>query len=434
MQVQRGVGTSSNGTAAYAGSINMETMSLAAAPRAESSRLRTAPLARGALSADYATGLLPSHFASTLASRPCTPTAIAITPASWGSRFLSGGYFGDRDILKFTVDVGADARHDGISRSAGDSISIDPPDQSSDSRRSATASASDWPHCHTPASSTTTHRFSDDRLSHLGDGDYDVLLDSLETSTSISSGTGSPAHGRYRRDGCNLDRRRERETYARRSLRVHAPRSHDPLYFNTGHKRDESGVREDRRMSVGRATCSATCRLAMPSSATAPTCTPTFPQSISWSFLNPKVGATYQLTHALSLYASYGKKSREPARNDMFAGYDNLDTSNVAFVGSRSGSSRRPCTTWRSAPTTGAGRSTFRRTCTRWTSATRSRLSARSTSSAIELNKNVASSYRRGIEADVTYRGIHRWLLTGNATESVEQDPRIYRFERCRSA
>ena len=34
VQVQRGVGTSSNGTAAYAGSINMETIPLAASPRA----------------------------------------------------------------------------------------------------------------------------------------------------------------------------------------------------------------------------------------------------------------------------------------------------------------------------------------------------------------------------------------------------------------
>jgi len=37
------------------------------------------------------------------------------------------------------------------------------------------------------------------------------------------------------------------------------------------------------------------------------------------------------------------------------------------------------------------------------------------------LNKNVASSYRRGIETDVTYRGIPRWVLSGNATESMNR-------------
>jgi iron complex outermembrane receptor protein len=57
------------------------------------------------------------------------------------------------------------------------------------------------------------------------------------------------------------------------------------------------------------------------------------PSSIGWTFLNPKVGATLRLTPAVSAYASFGVNSREPARSDMLAGFDNLDTSNVAFVG-----------------------------------------------------------------------------------------------------
>lgn len=35
----------------------------------------------------------------------------------------------------------------------------------------------------------------------------------------------------------------------------------------------------------------------------------------------------------MELYASYGLNNREPARSDMLAGFDNLDTSNVTFVG-----------------------------------------------------------------------------------------------------
>ena len=57
-------------------------------------------------------------------------------------------------------------------------------------------------------------------------------------------------------------------------------------------------------------------------------------QSISWRFLNPKGGLTWHVTPAFSAYASYGVNGREPARNDILAGFDNLDTSNVAFVGS----------------------------------------------------------------------------------------------------
>jgi iron complex outermembrane receptor protein len=43
---------------------------------------------------------------------------------------------------------------------------------------------------------------------------------------------------------------------------------------------------------------------------------------ISWTFLNPKLGARRTLTPALSVYASAGISSREPARNDLFQGED----------------------------------------------------------------------------------------------------------------
>jgi iron complex outermembrane receptor protein len=37
------------------------------------------------------------------------------------------------------------------------------------------------------------------------------------------------------------------------------------------------------------------------------------------------------------------------------------------------------------------------------------------------LRKNVGASYRRGIEGDVTYRGLARWLLSANASASVNR-------------
>src|SRR5206468_4183343 len=63
VQVQRGVGTSSNGTAAYGGSINMETIPLAATPRSGELQLEGGSFGslRGAMT--YATGLMPNRFA-----------------------------------------------------------------------------------------------------------------------------------------------------------------------------------------------------------------------------------------------------------------------------------------------------------------------------------------------------------------------------------
>lgn len=44
---------------------------------------------------------------------------------------------------------------------------------------------------------------------------------------------------------------------------------------------------------------------------------------ISWTFFNPKIGARYTLTPASTVYGSFGLTTREPARNDFFHGDDN---------------------------------------------------------------------------------------------------------------
>ncbi|HEY0372085.1 MAG TPA: TonB-dependent receptor [Thermoanaerobaculia bacterium] len=44
---------------------------------------------------------------------------------------------------------------------------------------------------------------------------------------------------------------------------------------------------------------------------------------IAWTFFNPKVGARFTLSPRSSVYASVGRTTREPTRNDMFLGEDN---------------------------------------------------------------------------------------------------------------
>src|SRR5262249_882627 len=143
--------------------------------------------------------------------------------------------------------------------------------------------------------------------------------------------------------------------------------------------------------------------------------------SISWSFLNPKVGATYALSPPVSLYMSYGKNSREPARSDMFAGFDNLDTSNVAFVG--------PLT--RVKPETvhdlEAG-GTLRRhdveaQANLYSMDFRNEITPIGALSYIgtPLRKNVGASYRRGVEADVSYRPTTALTLSANASTSTNR-------------
>jgi iron complex outermembrane receptor protein len=45
--------------------------------------------------------------------------------------------------------------------------------------------------------------------------------------------------------------------------------------------------------------------------------------SVGWTFFNPKLGARYALRPSLSVYASVGRTTREPTRSDLFTGEDN---------------------------------------------------------------------------------------------------------------
>jgi len=46
---------------------------------------------------------------------------------------------------------------------------------------------------------------------------------------------------------------------------------------------------------------------------------------VSWDFVNPKLGVRWTPRDGLSLYASYGSAGREPVRNDLLVGEDNVD-------------------------------------------------------------------------------------------------------------
>jgi iron complex outermembrane receptor protein len=49
--------------------------------------------------------------------------------------------------------------------------------------------------------------------------------------------------------------------------------------------------------------------------------------SVAWTFFNPKIGARYSLSSRSSVYASAGLTTREPTRSDMFLGEDNPSVS-----------------------------------------------------------------------------------------------------------
>jgi iron complex outermembrane receptor protein len=141
-------------------------------------------------------------------------------------------------------------------------------------------------------------------------------------------------------------------------------------------------------------------------------------REIDWTFLNPKAGVTFTVNERVTAFASFGTTGREPARSDMFAGEDDLNSFNVDDLGDLS----------RVKPErvfdTEAG-VTFRSAGAElgvnvYNMAFRNDIApiGTPTASGSIPRRNVGSSFRRGIEFDAEWNVRPTLLLAGNATVS----------------
>lgn len=340
VQVQRGVGTSSTGVAAYAGSVNLESISLATAPRAVDAQVQGGAFGSMRGSAEYSSGILGNNLAFyARASALSTDGYRRHAGIDGRSMFFSGAWFGARDVLKVTATAGVFADTMAYTGATASELALDRrynplrPDERD--RFGEQVAGLTYIRSLGPSSlSTMLYRIS-------ASGDYDVCIDRCDQQVAdlwrfnLDFGWyGVTSAWTYAHDRLRLDFGANANTYARDHHAYARPDVTNPLYLNTGHKQDASGFAKasydlDRLTLFGDMQARAAWfRYESDRNSGVPD------QSIDWRFLNPKLGATVRVSSALSLFASYGVNSREPSREDMFAGFDNLDTTNIAFVGS----------------------------------------------------------------------------------------------------
>jgi iron complex outermembrane recepter protein len=135
--------------------------------------------------------------------------------------------------------------------------------------------------------------------------------------------------------------------------------------------------------------------------------------SVDWTFFNPKTGFRFDPTSSVGVYASLGKMSREPARSDMFAGEDNptlpYDLHAVKperVVDVEAGLEVR-----------GRG---FTGKASAYAMEFRDEIALTGELSDIGLpvRRNVGQSARRGLELEASWRPSTVWRLAGSATLS----------------
>jgi iron complex outermembrane receptor protein len=419
VQIQRGVGTSSYGTAAYAGAINFQSIALASAERRGELQLGRGSFGTTRGSAEWMSGRMNDRFAVYARASAHRTEGYRHHSGNTGqSYFTNGAYFGVRDIVKITAFGGRSRNELAYLAAPLADLERDPRtnplgEDERDDFQQHFASAS-WTRAigEEAAIQATAYTI-------WASGDYDVrIAPDLYNFQLASRVTGVLATWSARAGRLNLDFGAHTNAYHRDHALAIRPNLESLVYRNTGRKREESGFAK-AALSLGQATVYGDLQVRRPHFEYVPAeGSGIASRSIAWTFVNPKVGITWEPASRATVYASYGSNGREPTRNDMFAGFDNVDTTNADFVGplSRVRPERVHDTEvgvrWRAASLSGNVNVFDMRF--------RNEITPVGALSYIglPLRKNVRSSSRRGIEADLTWRPIASLTASANATVS----------------
>ena len=433
VQVQRGVGSSTHGVASYAGSVNFESVPVAAVAQGGELQLTRGSYETSRISGAYQTGLTRSGFAGYARASAQRTEGYRFNSGNRShSWFASGGWFGSRDVIKASVLSGVSSNEQAYLASPLSVLRQNPRDNP---YGNSAASAVDdrfhqallslaWTRALTPRTSvaTTAYGFDaggwfdvpaasgnpDEASNYNLHSRWGGIISALDWDGAASSASLGVHIARYHRDHW---------LHARPDL---ATRLHD----NRGHKSEQS-IFAKGSLTRGRATVFGDAQLRLARFRYEPSAGSGVDEAaVRWSFFNPKVGASLRATDRLSVYASAGMNGREPTRADMFAGADDVDSVTarsvlpLTRVHPESVRDLESGMVWRSA--------TLHAQANLFLMHFRNEIAPIGGINEIGyvLRANVPRSVRRGVEGDLTWRAAERLTLvaTASVTEARIRD------------
>jgi iron complex outermembrane receptor protein len=334
VEVQRGVGTSSNGTSSYAGSVNFESVNLEGAERGAEVQLGAGSFESFRGSAEYNTGMLENNMAfygrfEKINSQGYRHNAFTDSY----SFFFSGGYFGEKDLIKINAFTANSRNGLAYSPSTLGQIEEDPrhnPLNENDTDNFGQQFVQ-LQHVHRFSALSTLNSslyyggaggdffwsgdFGDGNLSQIN---YPLRNDHVGL---LSTYTLKNAAGNWSVDaGMHLYR------FYRMNAESIMPDDANPYYQDHSEK-DELAffARGNWHLSeqfslFGDVQFRHAALTSIPDYEFIGTADQGEVQN-DWTFLNPKIGLTYDFTGQHQLYASYGRSHREPRRVDLLGGY-----------------------------------------------------------------------------------------------------------------
>jgi iron complex outermembrane receptor protein len=333
VQVQRGTGTSAFGTASYAGSVNFQSLDLAAAQRGGELQLSGGSFDTRRAALQWRSGLVGGRWA--MAARATSHQTDGFRRHSGNnasSGFLSAAYYGNRDVVKFTAFAGLSKLRSSYYAADEATVRTDPRANPMALNERDRFSQVFWNLQH--VRTVGGHAVWTTTIYRQGAGGwFDVAVDPELWRFNLSySWYGALSTYSYRRGAVAFDAGAHLMRYHRDHFLEVWPALDARVYDNTGRK-DEQAAFAKLQVARGRATWFGDLQLRRAGFAYVPDRKAGVAgPSIDWGFLNPRAGVTWRQTPALSLFASVGAVRREPTRDDMFVGADNLDATNAASI------------------------------------------------------------------------------------------------------
>ena len=331
VQIQRGVGTSSFGQASFGGSVNLETVPLGSTPRGGEVQLGGGSFGDARGNASYATGVLPTHlaFAGRFSNQKEDGYRYG-SEHSGNSQFLTGGYFGARDLVKLTLLTGVESNGQAYEAVPLSDLQADPrtnPLAGVGDRFRESMAALTYTRLLSASATLATTAYG-----FRAGGTYDYPSDSAHAPyryglQSRWGGIESTLH--LVRGAATVDVGAHANDYSRDHTFAARPDLDTPAYANRGYKAEQSAFGK-LAYALGNATLFGDLQLRQAAFRYRPTAGSGVPEATAaWRFANPRVGAQYRAAPTLTFTATYGTSGREPTRADLLAGADDVSPQDV---------------------------------------------------------------------------------------------------------
>ncbi len=419
VQIQRGVSASTFGTASYAGSLNFQSVPLASTPRGGEFDLTGGSFNTMRASTQYSTGVLGGGWAGyARISKQHTDGYREHSGNDAQSAFLSGGWFGTNDVLKFSGFAGVSGTREAYNAASEADLALN--------RRVNPLSDHEGDRFHQEMANLQYAHTISDKVQFTVTGYRNSAAGAFDVDFGTGNGIGNYylAHVWYGaigalsvRDGdVSLDIGAHLSDYHREHALAMRPTFTVREYTNVGFKQEQNGFAK-LALDRGAFRFSADLQVRRASFRYQPSTNAGIPgASTDWTFVNPKLGVTWKASAPLVFFASYGRTSREPTRGDMFAGADDLNKDNAASLLPLSRVKPERADDFEAGATWTEG--TLRLTANAFAMEFHDEIAAIGALSLTgnPLRKNVDRSYRRGVEFDGAWTPVPSVTATANLT------------------